>query len=103
MPDSDVTIRPLQRRDLADADRIMRVAFGTHKEMQDPASFMGDADYVRSRWAANPDAAFAAEVDGRVVGTNFAIVWGSFGFFGPLSIDPEFWGRGIAQALMVPR
>src|SRR5262249_44695297 len=27
-------------------------------------------------------------------------VWGSFGFFGPLTIEPELWDRGIAQRLL---
>lgn len=44
---------------LSVADHIMRVAFGTFFGVPDPASFMGDASYVGTRWKANPDAAFA--------------------------------------------
>jgi len=95
-------IRPLAENDLADADRIMRVAFGTFIGLPDPAKFMGDAAYVQSRWRASRSSAFAAELDGRLVGSNFATRWGSFGFFGPLSVDPEFWGRGVAGRLMTP-
>jgi hypothetical protein len=43
-----------------------------------------------------------AEIDGKLVGSNFATNWGSFGFFGPLTILPELWDRGIAQKLLVP-
>ena len=61
---------------------------------------MGDADYIRTRWAADPSAALAAEVDGRLVGSNFLTRWGSVGFFGPLSVTPEMWNRGVARALL---
>jgi GNAT superfamily N-acetyltransferase len=96
----DVTIRPLAEADLDDADRIMRLAFGTFLGLADPAAFMGDADYVRTRWAAEPTCALAAEVDGRLVGTNFVTRWGSVGFFGPLTVDPTLWDKGVAQALL---
>ncbi len=36
----------------------------------------------------------------RFVGSNFAVNWGSVGFFGPLTIDPQFWNKGIAQKLL---
>src|SRR5688572_11070180 len=95
-------VRPLRAADLADADRIMRLAFGTFLSLPNPASFMGDADYVRTRWRADPDAAFAAESAGELVGSNFATHWGSVGFFGPLSVRPELWNRGVAKQLMEP-
>ena len=100
MAKRDVTVRPLQEADLAEADRIMRLAFGTFLGLPDPGGFMGDADYVRSRWAADPEAALAAEVGGRLAGTNFATRWGSVGFFGPLTVEPALWDRGVARALL---
>ncbi len=45
-------------------------------------------------------AAFAAEKDGELVGSNFATRWGSVGFFGPLTIRPELWDSGIGQRLV---
>ena len=95
-----VTIRPLRLEDLPAADRIMRLAFGTFLGMPDPLECMGDADYVRTRWLADPSAAFGAELGGELVGTNFATRWGSVGFFGPLTIRPDLWDRGIAQQLL---
>jgi GNAT superfamily N-acetyltransferase len=100
MARTDVTVRPLAERDLAEADRIMRLAFGTFLGLPDPAGFMGDADYVRTRWAADPTCALAAEVSGRLVGTNFVTRWGSVGFFGPLTVDPSLWDKGVARALL---
>ena len=99
---SGVTIRPLLERDLPEADRIMRLAFGTFLGMPEPLKFMGDADYARTRWIADPSAVFAAELAGELVGTNFATRWGSVAFFGPLTIRPDLWDRGLAQLLLAP-
>jgi GNAT superfamily N-acetyltransferase len=88
--------------DLAEADRTFRVAFGTFMGAPDPESFFGDADYIRTRWRAAPEAALAAEAEGHLVGSNFATNWGSVGFFGPLTVEPLLWGHGVAQALLAP-
>lgn len=97
-----IVVRPLEERDLAAADRVMRVAFGTFVGAPEPATFMGDAAYVHHRWRTDPAAAFAAETGGEIVGSNFAINWGSVGFFGPLSIRPDWWDRGIGSRLVEP-
>jgi GNAT superfamily N-acetyltransferase len=80
----------------------VRLAFGKFLGLPDPAQFMGDADFAYSRWKADPSAALAAEYGGKLVGSNFATNWGSFGFFGPLTIHPDYWNRGIAQQLLAP-
>jgi hypothetical protein len=69
----DICVRPLRESDLATADQIMRLAFGTFLGLPEPASFMGDASYVQPRWRAKPDAAFAAEINSELVGSNFAL------------------------------
>lgn len=99
---SDIIVRPLQETDLSNADTIMRLAFGTFIGLPDPMTFMGDAAYVRNRWLADPKAAFAAEADGQVIGSNIATNWGSVGFFGPLTIRPDYWDRGVGKRLMEP-
>lgn len=99
---SDILVRPLQEAELSTADTIMRLAFGTFIGLPDPMAFMGDAAYVRNRWLANPESAFAAETAGEVIGSNFATNWGSVGFFGPLTVRPDFWDRGVAKRLMEP-
>ena len=98
----DITIRALEPRDLDAADRIFRVAFGTFLGVPDPATTFGDSDFVRTRYRTDPEAALAAVVDGKLVGSNFVTRWGSFGFFGPLTIEPSLWTRGIAQRLLDP-
>jgi GNAT superfamily N-acetyltransferase len=95
-----ITVRLLRESDLPTADRILRLAFGTFHGLPDPLKFMGDADYVRTRWLADPAAAFGAELDGELVGTNFVTRWGSVGLFGPLTIRPDLWDKGIAQLLL---
>jgi GNAT superfamily N-acetyltransferase len=96
----DVYVRPLQESDLPTADRILRLSFGTFVGLSDPMSFFGDADIVRTRFLANPSAALGAEIKGEIVGSNFVTNWGSVGFFGPLSVQPDLWDRGVAKRLL---
>jgi len=97
---ANTVVRELRAEDVDAADQIFRVAFGTFLGLPDPGSFMGDAGYVRTRRQANPAGAIAAEVDGQLVGSNFVTSWGSVGFFGPLSVRPELWDRGIGRRLL---
>ena len=98
---SEILVRPLAEADLPEADRINRIAFGTFFGLEDPTRFRGDGDVVHGRFRANPDGAFAAEIDGRLVGCGFVMDWGSAGILGPLTVDVELWSRGIARAMMV--
>jgi len=97
---ADIVIRQMREGDLPEADRIMRLAFGTFLGMPDPMAFSGDADYVGTRYRADPPAALTAEIDGKVAGSNFALHWGSVGVFGPLTVHPDFWDRGVARRLL---
>ena len=98
-----VIIRPLVEPDLGEADRIIRLAFSTFLGLPvgDNARF-SDTAMARTRWTADPSAVLAAEHEGKFIGSNFAANWGSFGFFGPLTVDPEYWNRGVSQQLLVP-
>ncbi len=98
----DITVRPLRESDLPVANRVYRLAFGTLHGHPDPMKFDGDADLVRTRWLADPTAAFGAELGGELVGSNFATNWGSVGLFGPLSVHPDLWDRGIGKRLLEP-
>lgn len=98
----DVVIRPLAPGDLDVADHVVRTAFGTFLGAPEPAAVFGDMQHARPRYAAGPDWAFVAERDREVVGSVFATRWGTFGFFGPLSVRPDLWDAGIASRLMVP-
>lgn len=92
----------MQETDLVEARRIFRVAFGTFVGVPDPEVFWADREYVFTRWRTNPGAALIAEVNGKLAASNFATNWGSFGFFGPLTVLPELWDQHIAQRLLGP-
>jgi GNAT superfamily N-acetyltransferase len=99
----NIFIRQLQESELVEADHIFRLSFGTFLGLSDPISFFGDADYVKTRFYSDPSAAYAAvSDDGKLLGSNFTANWGSVGFFGPLTIHPDYWSKGIAKRLMEP-
>ena len=97
-----IRIRSLEEPDLVEADRILRLAFGTFLGLPDPMKMFGDSDFAYTRFRAAPDSALAAEADGKLVGSNFVTCWGSFGFFGPLSVEPRLWEQKVAQRLLEP-
>ena len=95
-----VNVGPLKEGELEEADRIFRLAFGTFIGLPDPADFMKGRNLVHSRWHAPHVKALAARDDGRLIGTNMMTRWGSFAFFGPLTVLPEYWDKGVAQQLL---
>ena len=90
----------LKESEVEEAGRIARLAFGTFLGMPDPLSFMGDRDLIKPRWHSSHVKVIAARAGGRLIGSNVATRWGSFGFFGPLTVLPEYWERGVAQRLL---
>src|SRR5574340_102641 len=97
-----ILVRPLTEADLPLADRIFRLAFGTFNGLADPLQHGGDSDKIRTRWLADPAAAFGAEVEGELAGSNFVTHWGSVGYFGPLTVHPDYWDQGVGQQLLPP-
>ena len=97
----DVTVRALTDDDVTAADGIFRIAFGTFLGMPEPARAFGDSEMFRTRWRAPNTSVLGAWHDRRLVGSSVVTRWGSFGFFGPLTVAPELWDQGIAKALLV--
>jgi GNAT superfamily N-acetyltransferase len=95
-----VQIGQLRETELEDARRIVCLAFGTFLGIPNPLEFMGDRDLVSPRWRSRNTKVLAAREDGKLVGVNVTTRWGSFGFFGPLSVLPDYWNRGVAQQLL---
>jgi GNAT superfamily N-acetyltransferase len=93
-------IAPLAEADLPEAARILRNAFATFMNVPEPETFWSDRDYVHGRWRAPHVAALGAKLNGALAGSNFAVNWGSVGFFGPLSVRADIQQRGIAKALL---
>jgi GNAT superfamily N-acetyltransferase len=90
-------VRALEEAELANADRVLRSAFNTFVGVPD---LFGDKDYLHTRFRADPEAAVVAVSDGELIGSNFATNWGSVGFFGPLSVRPDLWDRGVGAQLV---
>jgi len=99
---SDIIIRHMAEEDLSEADRIIRLAFGTFMGHDNPEDYRSDARYANPRYNADPSASFVAESNGKIIGSNFGLHWGSVGIFGPLTIHPEYWNKGIGSKLMEP-
>jgi GNAT superfamily N-acetyltransferase len=90
----------LKKEEVEEAARILRLAFGTFLGVPNPLEFMGDRDLLTPRWRSSHVKVLAARDAGRLIGSNVVTRWGSFGFFGPLTVLPEYWERGVAQRLL---
>jgi GNAT superfamily N-acetyltransferase len=90
----------LKKDEVEEAAGILRLAFGTFLGVPNPLDFMGDRDLLTPRWRSSHVKVLAARDAGRLIGTNVVTRWGSFGFFGPLTVLPEYWDRGVAQRLL---
>jgi GNAT superfamily N-acetyltransferase len=99
---STIIIREMRESDLAEADRIDRLAFGTWFQLPDPMQFRGDAALFEPRLRAYLDGGLVAEADGAIVGLAFASRWGSLGVLGPIAVLPHLWRQGVARQLMAP-
>ena len=97
---SAVRVGKLKESETREADRIMRLAFGTFIGLPEPTRFLGDRDMLGSRLKAAHVKGFAARQGDRLIGSNLLTRWGSFGFFGPLTVLPEYWDKGVAQKLL---
>lgn len=95
-----IQVSALRENELVEADRIVRLAFGTFLGMPDPREFMGDRNFMTPRWHAKHVRVIAARDGARLVGSNVVTRWGSFGFFGPLTVLPEYWNQGVGKRLM---
>src|ERR1700730_10827478 len=90
----------LKQSELEEAGRIVRLAFGTFLGLPDPLDFMGDRNLMVPRWRSTHVKVIAAREGGRLIGSNVVTRWGSFGCFGPVTVLPEYWDRGVAQRLL---
>jgi GNAT superfamily N-acetyltransferase len=95
-----IKVGPLKQNELEEADRIVRLAFGTFLGVPNPLEFMGDRSFMSPRWRSSNVKVIAAREGDRLIGSNVVTRWGSFGFFGPLTVLPEYWDRGVAQKLL---
>ena len=90
----------LRKHEVDEAGRIVRLAFGTFLAMPNPLDFMDDRDFMGPRRRSSHVKVIAARDNGRLIGSNVVTRWGSFGYFGPLTVLPQYWERGVAQRLL---
>ena len=95
-----IRVNALKASELGEADRIVRLAFGTFLGLPDPMAFMEDREFLEPRVRSKNVKALAARDGERLIGSNLVTRWGCFGFFGPLTVLPEYWDHGVAQRLM---
>jgi GNAT superfamily N-acetyltransferase len=96
----NIKVGPLKESELEEAGRIVQLAFGTFLGLPNPLDFMGDRNLMTPRWRSPHVKVIAARDGDRLIGSNVATRWGSFAFFGPLTVLPEYWDRGVAQRLL---
>src|SRR5271154_2118888 len=95
-----IKVGQLKKSELEEAERIVRLAFGTFLGVPDPLGFMSDRNSIAPRWRSPHVKVIAARDGGRLIGSNVATRWGSFAFFGPLTVLPEYWDGGVGQRLL---
>jgi GNAT superfamily N-acetyltransferase len=95
-----VKIGPLKPGELPEAEQIFRLAFAKFLGFPNPLEFMAGQNLITPRWRSSHVKVIAARAEGRLVGSNVITRWGSFAFFGPLTVLPEYWGQGVAQRLL---
>jgi predicted N-acetyltransferase YhbS len=100
----DITLRPATPADHADVARICFEAFGwIARERNFPPDFpaMAVAEAM-AQMALNHPKWFGvvAEVDGRVVGSNFLDQRDAIAAVGPITVDPNVHCKGIGRRLM---
>lgn len=95
-----IAVRAMTAADLDAAALVWRLAFGTHFGAPEPARFREDMPFIETRFATDPALAFVAVHGGRLLGSIIGMDWGGQLVLGPLSVDPEFWGKGVARLLV---
>ncbi len=98
----DIIVQPLEPEHLPEARRLFRLAFGKFLGMADPGKFAPGVDFYGPRRIMFPEGAWGAFDGDRLVGSVITSRWGTLGFFGPLTVDPEYWDRGLGQRLLAP-
>jgi predicted N-acetyltransferase YhbS len=102
--DGKVELRPIEAADRDDAARIVYEAFaGIHDHHRFARDFptLEVAMQLTANFIAHPSIyGVVAELDGRVVGSNFLDERGPVRGVGPITVDPAAQGSGVGRALM---
>lgn len=85
-------IRTMKFEDIEQIKEIDKLCFKADTKR----SSAGIEGYIE----ASNNSSIVYELDNKIVGYNFIHLWGSFAWFGPLGVHPEYHGRGIGKALI---
>jgi len=69
--------------------------------LPEPSIFFNGRGFIRTRWHVNLSASLGTESNSELIGSNLAATWSSVGFFGPLTVRPDWWDRGVGKRLRV--
>src|SRR5579862_4338331 len=83
-----ILIRDLRQDEIEKAESLVRLAFGTFLRIPDPLENPRNRQMILHRFRNDPKNILAAELNGEMVATNVLTIWGSFAFFGPLTVRP---------------
>jgi GNAT superfamily N-acetyltransferase len=99
-----ITLRPPEQGDIEELGRICFEAFGgIHDQHRFPRDFpaLEAATGLMSMWVPHPAVwGIVAEVDGRIVGSNFLDERDPIRGVGPITVDPEGQNSGVGRKLM---
>jgi len=93
-------IRNLREEEIEKAEELVRLAFGTFLNIPEPLENPLGRRNIAHRFHQDPRNVLAAILEGELVGMNVLTRWGSFAFFGPLTVRPELWGSNIGTRLV---
>ena len=85
-------IRNMQYKDIEEIKEIDKLCF--------KADFNRTAEGMQGYIEAGFNSSIVYEIDNKVVGFNFIHIWGSFAWFGPFGVHPEYQGKGIGKVLI---
>lgn len=99
-----VVIRKMRTEDIPDVKRVDIVSFGAMLEARysdmravTPRTDENILSYMRS----DPDGAMVAVDDfAGIIGSSFSHIWGRTGWVGPVSVLPNYQGRGVGKELV---
>ena len=101
---TELRLREIEPADTAAAAQIVYRAFARiHDRHRFPRDFptLGAATALTSSFVAHPSIwGVVAEVDGRVVGSNFVDERGPIRGVGPITVDPDAQAQGVGRRLM---
>ena len=85
-------IRRMEFKDIEEIKEIDKLCFKANNNR----TTEGIQRYIET----GSNSSLVYEIDNRVVGYNFVHPCGSFGWFGPFGVHPEYQSKGIGKALI---